>query len=76
MPSLWLLEMRRVVQRRQTLNPDENRNDTTSFERFLLKMGNDELHPYQSLPHNFLLEKVRCQEMNFHRLIYSILASH
>ena len=59
MPSLWLLEMRRVAaQRRLGWETNNNHTSTALFDQFILRMGNDDFDPNQSLPHNILMQKV------------------
>lgn len=59
MPSLWLLEMRRVAQRRLTSNAYSNDTNTASFDQFILRMGNDEFDPSQALPYKALIKTVQ-----------------
>ena len=58
MPSLWLLEMRRVAQRRLASSSNHNTTDSTLFERIIERIGNDELASNGSLPHNILMKQV------------------
>jgi hypothetical protein len=58
MPSLWLLEMRRVAQRRSAASENINSTNTAFFDRFVLRMGNDEFDPSQALPYNALIKTV------------------
>jgi hypothetical protein len=68
MPSLWLLEMRRIGQRRSAWHTDVNTTDTDMFDQLILRMGNDELDPSESLPHHVLMKTVESAQTN-HRLI-------
>jgi hypothetical protein len=58
MPSLWLLEMRRVAQRRLATTANFNGTSTALFDQFILRMGNDEFDPSQTLPYNVLVKTV------------------
>ncbi|CAF0934512.1 unnamed protein product [Rotaria sp. Silwood1] len=58
-PSLWLLEMRRVAQRRLAFSTNNNNTNTMVFDQFILRMGNDEFDPSQTLPHNILMKTLR-----------------
>ena len=58
MPSLWLLEMLRVAQRR--LATASNTNSTTMgfFDQVILRMGNDEFESSEALPYDVLVKTV------------------
>lgn len=58
MPSLWLLEMRRVAQRRLVDSGHHNDTHTEFFDQFILRIGNDEFDPSQTLPHNIFAKTV------------------
>jgi hypothetical protein len=58
MPSLWLLEMRRVAQRRLASMASNNGTGTAMSDQFVLLMGNDELDPSQALPYNQIVKTV------------------
>lgn len=57
MPSLWLLEMRRVAQRQIAFSENSN-NTNMFFHQFVLQMGNDELDPSHALPYNIFKKTV------------------
>ncbi|CAF3355477.1 unnamed protein product [Rotaria socialis] len=59
MPSLWLLEVRRVAQRRLAFSTNDNESNTESFDQFIFRMGTDEIVPSQALPHNILTKTLR-----------------
>ncbi|CAF0754198.1 unnamed protein product [Adineta steineri] len=54
MPSLWLLEMRRVAHRRLSFNQNNNITNTAPFDQLILRMGNDEFDYSHALPYNVL----------------------
>ncbi|CAF3549778.1 unnamed protein product [Rotaria sordida] len=58
-PSVWLLEMRRVAQRRLAFSTNTNNTNTMGFDQFILRMGNDAFDPSQALPHNILTKTLR-----------------
>lgn len=51
--------MRRVAQRRLAWETNNNHTSSAMFDQFILRMGNDEFDPSQSLPHNILMQKVK-----------------
>ncbi len=77
MPSLWLLEMRRVAQRRLATSENINGTHTGFFDQFILRMGNDEFDPSQALPYNVLMKTVKNQ-IYFKKIIFCkyLLASY
>lgn len=56
MPSLWLLEMRRVAERRLATSTNNNGTNTALFDHFIHGQGNDEFDPSHVLPPNALLK--------------------
>ena len=58
MPSLWLLEMRRVAQRRMAATTNTYGNNTALFDQFILRMGTDEIDPSHVLPYDDLVKAV------------------
>ena len=65
MPSLWLLEMRRVAQRRLASSTNNNSTNTIFSDQFILRMGNDEFDPSQALPYNVLMKTVNEKNLFF-----------
>ncbi len=70
MPSFWLLEMRRVAQRRLATSANTNGTNTAFFDEFALRMGNDELDPTQTLPYNVLMKTVENQILLKHNIFF------
>jgi len=58
MPCLWLLEMRRVAERRSAMIQNNNVTNTAFLDHFVFLKGNDEFEPNQVLPYNVLMKTV------------------
>ena len=74
MPSLWLLEMRRVAQRRLTSSVITNGTNTATFDQFILRMGNDEFDPSQALPYKALIKTVQNKIFFIDRIFFLVIS--
>ena len=61
-PSLWILEMRRVALRRLTTASNTNGTTSEFLDRFVARMGNDDFDPTQALPYQTLVKTVKREE--------------
>jgi len=58
LPVIWILELRRVAQRRLA-NTNLNGTQAGFFDEFILQMGTDELDPTHDLPYAELVKSVQ-----------------